>query len=455
MKPLARTLGSLALVIMATGLGANAWPDGIGGSGIVASFRSVVIDGVHYQTDNAIIRVNGRQALESDLKVGYHVRYRADGNTLEAWSMDYYDTVAGTVEAVEVVDADMQKLRLELLGQVVQTDADTWIHGTDAAAIGTGMALAVSAERLPDGTLLASAVVAVARPEQVLSGPIESVDAETLVIGGVTVDATGIGTAPDGEPLAAGEWIHALGEYDGVTLRVNRLVRQADRDISDLPGTIEGVLSNADGVWKIRDHALIVDAALAQELVAGRRATVTGLLKPTGEFQVATLRVDRRERFRLDGNIEAVHGNGEAITVGGVTVYLDERTTLRDDRDGYRWLSPDTLGAHDAVNVIVEEVDGVLRARKVRRDFNLRQVLRAVVEEHSWWDAPKLLKHRQDGVFSAEAATYNGEPISPWQLRFRMKQGDRMTLRFDEDGDVESAEVVSAAYDDDDDGDED
>ncbi|MEM8767370.1 MAG: DUF5666 domain-containing protein [Pseudomonadota bacterium] len=454
MKPLARILTGLVLATAAAGLGSYGWADGVGGSGIVASFRSVVIDGVHYQTDNAIIRLNGRQALESDLKVGYHVRYRADGDTLEAWSMDYYDTLAGTLEAVTVVDEDMQILELEVLGQRVRTDAVTWIHGADIDSLAAGMPVAISAEWLPDGILLASAVDVTARPEQVLSGRIDSVEGDRLSIGGVTIDASSAGSAPNGEALKVGEWVHALGEYDGSpqspgALTATRLVRQADGDVSDLPGTIQGVLSNDAGIWKIRDHALLLDEALSAGLVAGRRVTVTGALRPSGEFQVSELRMEGDERFRVDGAIEAVHGDGTAITVGGVTVQLDERTTLRDDRDGYRWLSPDTLGTHDAVSLVVERIDGVLRARKVRRDAELRQILRAIIEEFRWWDVPKLLQQRQAGVFGAREAFYNGEAIATWKLRFRMKAGDRMTLRYDDDGEVVRAEVFADDYDDD------
>lgn len=449
MKSLARTLIVSACAVLSAITALHAIADGISGSGVVKYFHSVVIDGVHYQTDKAIIRVNGEPGLEADLKVGYHVSYRADGDTLEAWSMDYYDTLAGVVESVQVIDPDMQMATVEVLGQRVETDADTWLHGVNLDSLEAGMPVAISAEWLPGGRLVATSVDAIARPTNVLSGPISDIDDDAFFVGGVRVDASNIGIEVNGVELANGDWVHALGFFDGSTLHASRLARMADRSVNALPATMEGALHRENGRWKLRDMVL----ALRDEanLRPGLRATVSGVLNPDGTLDAEDVRTDQQRRYRLDGVIESVQGNGASLSIDGRQVLMDERTSLRDDRDGYRWLGPEDLSAHDSVSLIVEEVEGRLRARKVTRASNLQAIVRAEVTDMHWWRGPELLNKRHAAAFEARAARYDGKPVSAWRLRFLLKAGDQMTLRYDARGRVASAEVTSEAKDDDDD----
>lgn len=442
MKSFTRSLVTLACAVLSAAAGFNALADGISGSGIVKYFHSVVIDGVHYQTDGAIIRLNGEPAAEADLKVGYHVSYRADGETLQVWSMDYYDTVAGPVESVRIIDADMQVARIRMLGQTVVTDADTWLHGVSLAELEPGMNVAVSAEWLPNGELLASSVDATTRPVNVLSGPIGRLDEFELRIGAATVDVTATGLLVNGEALQPEEWVHVLGYFDGVVLHAERLVRMADRGITILPATVEGALRREGGRWHLRDLTLAVEALAGNPgLRPGLRATVSGLLKPDGTLEAGRVRVEEKRRERLDGMIEAVHAQGAAITVAGRRIRIDERTSLRDDRDGYRWLGPENLGVHDSVSVILAENDRELIARRITRHGNAEGVLRARVSDMHWWRGPKVLRKRQASVFAARSARYNGVPVAPWRLRFLLRAGDEMTLRFDDRGGVLSTEV--------------
>ena len=446
MKSLARTLITLAFAVLSATSALHAIADGISGSGVVKYFHSVVIDGVHYQTDKAIIRINGEPAMEADLKVGYHVSYRADGDTLEAWSMDYYDTVAGPVESVQIIDADMQIAKIRVLGQTVQTDADTWLHGVTLEGLREGMPVAISAEWLPNGKLIASAVDATRRATNVLSGPIRKVEDSEFQIGGVEVDAANIGLTVNGTALVEGDWVHALGFYDGEKLHADRLQRMADRSIKALPITTEGAIRRENGRWKLRDMVLAITDEVPEDearLLPGIRATISGVLNPDGTLRAEQVRPDASRRYRLDGVIESVQGNGASLTIDGREITMDDRTSLRDDRDGYRWLGPEDLGAYDAVSLIVEEVDGVLRARKVTRTAELKSLIRARVTAMHWWRGPELLKKRQATAFDARSARYHGKRVSPWRLRFLLKTGDEMTLRYDSRGQVVSAEVVA------------
>lgn len=449
MKPLSRSLIQLTCAALMTLPGLQALADdGISGSGVIRYFGSVVIDGDHLETAGAVIRINGRPAAEAELKVGYHVRYRADGSTLQAWSLDYYDTVAGAVEAIAVEDDGLQLASIRILGQRIETDADTWFHGVELEEIEPGMPLAVSAEWTPEGVLRASSVDAAARTENVLSGPVSRVDEGSLLVGGIRIQASDSVLTPNGVPVQAGEWIHALGHYDGDgALYADRIVRQADPGIAELPARVEGVLRRENGGWWLRDHLLRIDGAAAGDLLAGARVTLAGTLETSGAIRTRTVRRERRGRHRLDGVIEAIHADGSAITVAGRTVALDGRTSFRDDRDEYRWLGPDSLGVHDAVSLILENEDGTLRARRVVRRAGSERVLSAIVEGVSWWRGPSLLDERQGDAYNAHEAFYNGRRVSPRQLRWLIRTGDAMTLTWDAAGRVARADIRSGRAD--------
>lgn len=437
---------ALAFALLIAAWGHEVSADGIGGSGVVRYFGSVVIDGVHYQTEDAVIRINGRPAAEAGLKVGYHVSFRADADTLAAWSVDYYDTVAGVLESVHILDAELQQAALMVMGQRVEVDADTWLHGVTLDTLEPGMFLAVSADRTPDGKLLATSVDSVVRPENVLSGPIDAIRGTSIRMGDITIDAALIGLSPNGVTLAAGEWIHALGSYeaDG-TLYATRLVRQADRNLRSMPALLEGALRRDAGRWWIREHALTIPDDVAARLLPGLRASVSGTLASTGQLFARDIWTDQRRFYRLDGLIEALDPATSTLTVGGTRVLLDRRTSFRDDRDGYRWLGPDSLGVHDAVSLIVEETDAGVRARKVTRIGTVSRLLRAEVGETSVWRGPKLLSSWRGGVFRAPVAYYDGRRVPAWYLRLLVRRGDAMTVRFDADGGVVSADARSAS----------
>ncbi len=112
---------------------------GIGGTGIstgrITGFGSVFVNSVGFNTDDAVITVDGEVASEADLGIGMVVAvegtFDPNGLTGKANRITYEEIVEGTVDAI-----DGAAESLVVLGQTVLTNQDNRtviFDGSDAA----------------------------------------------------------------------------------------------------------------------------------------------------------------------------------------------------------------------------------------------------------------------------------------------------------------------------------
>jgi hypothetical protein len=129
---------SLATALLAACGGAG--QDGTGAapdtqtSGVVNGFGSVIVNGIHFDIDNAQITIDGVPgARQSDLRVGMVVTVNgtlaADGTSGTATTLAYESLLTGSIdEAPSAAD-------LRVLGQRVQV-GQTTLPGRSAAGVG-------------------------------------------------------------------------------------------------------------------------------------------------------------------------------------------------------------------------------------------------------------------------------------------------------------------------------
>ncbi len=107
--------------------GSGAKPD-LSVTGPINGFGSVIVNGVHYDTDNAKILVRGEPADEVELSVGDYVTVVGGTNAAGeavAYEVHYYPRVTGEVQWV-----DKDSNRFAVLGQVIQLLGDT-VYSSD------------------------------------------------------------------------------------------------------------------------------------------------------------------------------------------------------------------------------------------------------------------------------------------------------------------------------------
>ena len=162
--------------------------------GAITSFGSVILNGIEYQTSGTSIKVDGQNASQGDLRVGYYVHvtgHHDDGANLDiADQIDFRGDVEGPVSAVDPV-----AMTLVVLGQTVvlsaETSFDDNITPAGLAGIKVGDLLEVSGMRAPDGTIHATRIEAKAAGVGLqVVGAATAVDSttKTLVINALTVD---------------------------------------------------------------------------------------------------------------------------------------------------------------------------------------------------------------------------------------------------------------------------
>ncbi|MCJ2080342.1 DUF5666 domain-containing protein [Methylobacterium sp. J-090] len=180
---------------------------GIGGTGVLGTIRrfgSIVVNDLRiaYPKDVAV-RIDGRTASVSDLKVGHVVRVVARGaeGALATRAIDVTSEVVGPVEAVE-------RGRLTVLGQRVSATVG------ESGRWKVGDRVAVSGLRRPDGVVVASLIEARPDGPARVSGPVRRGANGAPTIGALRLD----GIAPG----LVGRRAVVTGDPAGAALAVSR-----------------------------------------------------------------------------------------------------------------------------------------------------------------------------------------------------------------------------------------
>lgn len=132
-----RLTGTLLCAVLLGSCGGGGGYAGIDGSGAkpelsvvgpINGFGSVIVNGVHYNTDQARVYVRGEPASEIDLNVGDYVTVvggtNAEGEPV-AYEVHYQPRVTGEIQWI-----DVERNQLSVLGQVIQLLVDT-VYASD------------------------------------------------------------------------------------------------------------------------------------------------------------------------------------------------------------------------------------------------------------------------------------------------------------------------------------
>jgi hypothetical protein len=229
--------------------------------GVISALNSVTINGVRYETDATTVTVNGQLANLTDLKLGQIVSLEGtievDGPRGTANRIDYEATVIGPVESI---DAALNQL--VVMGQTVQTDADT-----------------VFDSRINSGTFAGL-----------------SVGSNAQISGFLNDNGNFIATRV--EPDAASTVVQVIGSVAGLDLAnmlfaVNRLtVDYGSATVIDLPGG-----TPANGMFVIARGSLANGILVVEEIRSlydwntnlGERIQVSGMITrfgSTNDFEI-------------------------------------------------------------------------------------------------------------------------------------------------------------------------
>lgn len=398
------TLSAVAAGIMACvagggGGGGDVAGGGVTGTGIsygtVTGFGSVFVNGVKYDTTGAAVRLDDQPGVEGDLRVGMVVKLKGTVNedklTGAATEIEYHNVLEGTVDTAP----DATARTVVAMGQTVRFDNLTVYEDKVSGAAGTmvdfsadvaaGNVIEVSGWIDGSGVVRASRIERKAAAfdtgaELEIKGAVANLDeaAKTFTLGGLTID---YGTAASVPAVLANGM---LVEVEGAQPPSNGIFVASEVKIEDSPFTgatsgrleIEGyVTAVTAGEFVVLGQrvkttgATVYENGTAADIAAGKKVEVKGTAGADGVLTAVEISFRLSSNVEIEGQVEAVNGSDNTVTVMGITVRIEPATQMEDDSDEQR--RPFAL-AHvnqgDFVEIRGYVKDGQVIATRLERD---------------------------------------------------------------------------------------
>ena len=303
MKPQVRTRTRIltALAVIATIWGCVSG-GGISGTffvlGPISDFGSVIVNGIEFDTTDALISLEGDPVEESDLRLGMVIVVRGRVNRARtngvAEIVSSNHLLLGPVEAVNTADGTFVAL-----SQLVITGAETIFDQVTLGTLEPGDNVEVFGFIDGDGSIRATRVERFVDIEEIeLTGTISDLDAaaETFMIGLLTVDYSGA-LLEDLPPTGLANGLLVEVESDEapvddlfVALGVeghNPFELVEPDDGIEVSGVISEVVSTSEFVLNASQHVFVTPETVfeggdAGDLILNARIEVEGMLDGTG-----------------------------------------------------------------------------------------------------------------------------------------------------------------------------
>lgn len=335
-------------------------------TGVITGFGSVFINGVEYETKTAEVNIDGvPNAPGSDpdagLKLGMVVTLSGDasGANGNAVSIDFNDELEGMVTEVPVTDlAGVTTGALKILGTTIHTDEYT-IFESKVAGVSTidqielGHIIEVSGHSSGDGTVWATRlelkkIELEAGDEVELKGLVSGLADTTFSIGDMvisyTIDVldTDIGTFANGMLVE----VKSDGVVDGILVAKKIELKSQDKksvshDGDDDEVEVEGVVTSAalNNAFDVNGSTVTYDTATrfvhgsATTITLGIKIKVKGAIDANGGFIAQTIVFKPTGDLKMAGPVTSADAINNTVSMFGLTVHLENSTSVEDDRD--------------------------------------------------------------------------------------------------------------------------
>jgi|GEM_PF-2112284 len=217
--------------------------------GTIERFGSIVVNGIRYDTSNALFTLDNETGGQADLFAGQVIvlqgSINADGKTGIANTVVFNTTILGPISEVDPLEP-----KFTILGQTIWVDESTRFDGVALfAQLQVGQTSRISGFFNAEGQLVATHVAVLNQTvESELTGVIQQLDtnAQTLRINDLTVDyATISGTAAI---LQNGQVIHIKGSLNAERVFIASAIESAALQLGTIGQTVEleGLITGID-----------------------------------------------------------------------------------------------------------------------------------------------------------------------------------------------------------------
>lgn len=358
--------------------------------GRVTGFGSVIVGGVHFDVDSAVMMHDDMAITESDLKAGMIVRLTGSVDqaaaTGVATALHFDEQFKGTVSSVDVAANSFVAL-----GQTLLVDEETLFHGVTFDTLEVDSSVLVSGHFDANGDLRASMVelksAATETAEAIeIDGVVQELNAseQTFMMRGQLVSYTSaeLSGIPD-DTLSNGMLVEVTSTQavSGDVLTAEKIKHQQEEAADEAEGdrlTLEGLVTEvtSSAQFKVNGRSVILaDAAVfdvgsAADITLNTRISVEGELNAQGALVAEEAKLRRRGRLLLDAVVDEVNAEANTMLVMGVEVSTTATTVWKDDsEDDEHYLNLGRLGSGDRVEVNgYQNASGELVATSVERE---------------------------------------------------------------------------------------
>lgn len=357
--------------------------------GRITGFGSVIVNGVHFEVDNANILHDGAPITEEDLKVGMIVRLSgsvdADGVNGTAVEIEFDEEVKGVISSIDVANGSFI-----VLGQTVTVDEDTVFDETTLDTLAVGNLVEVSGLVDADGLLRASLVelekASVGSDEEIeVKGVVRSHNSATqqFMLRNLTVDysAAELSDFPDGmiQDGALVDVKATAGAAGDVLAAVKIEYEERDEETEEEgeEKTLEGLvtaISSASEFTVNGQTVLLTDATEFEDGSAGdiylnTKIKIEGSYNADGVLVADEVELRRRGDTKLDAVVESVDTETGTFTVLGTSIRVTPSTVWEDESDeGDQFISLGALITGDRIKIRgYYDTEGTLVATAIER----------------------------------------------------------------------------------------
>jgi len=393
------------------GGGGNAGIDGSGApaiavvSGPINGFGSVIVNGVHYNTETAEFWVRGVRATEAELNVGSYIHLEgttsADGKEGVAKLIYFQPNVLGAVSSVDLLNETFV-----VLGQTVHLTNDTALDFAfsprDINGIRVGQQVEVSGPLNAAGEVIATRVGLMQTPTKELAGPVSdlNLDAKTFRINNITVNFAETGYQP---ALADGQRVIVRGANV-----VNGMLQPNAIELEQKPQLPQGQLITQTGLITrfvsskeftlgnfdiTTTNETVYERTKASDLRLNARATIVGHLKD-GKLVADKITLVADVEWKIQGPISDIRNlsaQGGEILVQGSWLKLtpatrvDSELSMAGDRMKFANLRVNDFvvltGYQEGINKVVTSIE-----REDRPQWNVEKKILGFVQKTSLKD---------------------------------------------------------------------
>lgn len=330
-------------------------------NGVISNFGSVYVNGVRFNTDDAIVKTDDRDDADEDsLGVGMTVRVQgrrtADSAITKAHEIEYQAKVKGVVESISLSNS-----QIKIFDHTFSIDDSTLFVNTTMETLVVGDIAEVSAIIANDGLWLATRVE---KEDSVtefrLRGFILNLNPETLrfSVGGTLIDyasASIEGVLVEGAAVSVStDQAIVDGVLIATAIKIKATKNIQNNDEAAIDGVIQTLLGNTFNVndtlvsW---DETTEFKGGNNTSLAIGARVKVKGTL--VDEILVAhKVRFEMQGLIEVEGAIQAIDLENNLITLLDLTFLVDEFSQLKDESsENRRRVRLDLLALGDWIEI--------------------------------------------------------------------------------------------------------